>query len=208
MLRHIQALDLLFRTRAKADRSPDELKDQDHTQDRIASDGKDAETLHAKLPQPAAIKKAFGAVALITGKQAYGDRAPDPVDAVDRHRADRIVHVETHVQDLHRQIHEDPRDNANNRCSERIHAGAASGDGDQSGQRGVEAHGDIRLSVLPPGKEHTGDRCHRRGDRSCPEDTCHLFHIGCRRAVKAVPGKPQNKNTQSAQGYGVSRDRI
>ena len=160
------------------------------------------------MPQPAAIKKAFGAVALITGKQAYGDRAPDSVDAVDRHRAHGIVHMETDIQDLHREIHDDAGDDADHGRADSVHAGAARRDRDQSGQRGVEAHGDVRLSVLLPRKQHTGDRGHGRRDGRRSENARHLVNVRRSRAVEAVPGEPEDEAAQRAERHRVSRDGV
>ena len=134
VLGHIQALDLLLRAGAQTDRRLDELENGDHAQHGIGTDGEHAQGLYAELPETAAVEQALHAVGLVAGEQADRKRAPDPVDAVDRHRADRIVHMEEQIQPLGGEIHDHARDETDDPRAERVRTGAARGDRDEPGQ--------------------------------------------------------------------------
>ena len=208
VLRHIQAFQFLLRRSPQADRRVNQAKNDDHAQHRIDADTDNAETLDAQLTEPAAVEKAFCAVAFVAGKQADRKRAPDPVYAVYGDRADRIVHMEAGVQHFNRQIHKDPRADADDKRADGIDARAARRNGDQTGEGGVQAHGDIRFAVLPPGEDHAGDGRRRGRDGGGPENPRHFAHIRCRRPVEAVPGEPENEAAQGAQGDRVARNGI
>ena len=125
-----------------------------------------------------------------------------------RHSADGIVHMEADIQILHSQNHKNAGHKADQRSADRVHAGAACRDSDQTGQRSIQTHGDVGLSILLPCKQHTGYRCNRRRDGRGAEDPCHLVHVCRRGAVEAIPGEPQDKASEGPQGHRMSRNGV
>ena len=204
----IQAFDLLFRAGPQADGRTDQAKDQDHAEHRIGSYREDPEALDPQLPEAAAVEQAFGAVALIACEQSDRQGAPDPVDTVHRDCTDRIVHVEPYIQRFDRQVYQDPRTDADQEGTERVYTGTARRNRNQSRQRSVQTHRDIRLAVFLPGEQHACYRRDSRSDGRRAKDPCHLSDIGRGRSVEAVPGEPQDKTAQCAERHRMSRYRV
>ena len=80
----------------------------------------------------------------------------DPVGAVGVHCANGIVDVELQVQRLDHDDHQNARDEANDGGAYRVKGVAARRNCHQTGEGGVEAHGNVRLAVLYPGVEQRG----------------------------------------------------
>ena len=67
-----------------------------------------------------------------------------------------IIDMELQIQHLDDDHHQYARNNSNNDRTQCIQCIASGGNSDQPGQGGVQAHGDIRLSVLFPCINHGG----------------------------------------------------
>ena len=125
-----------------------------------------------------------------------------------RYRTDRVIHMESHIHCFNREIHQNTRPDSDQECAERVYARTSCRDSNQSGQRRIEAHGDIRLSVLHPGEQHARYGRHRRSYGCRSENSCHFTDIRRCSPVKSVPGKPQDETSQCPQCHGMSRNRI
>ena len=140
----------------------------------------------------------------VRGKQAYGQRAPNTVGHVHSHSAYRVVNMQFLIQQLHNQHHQNTGHSADDPGAQSVRYITGGSHSHQSGQRAVQGHGHIRLAVLDPSKDHGGASGHSRRYGGGHQDRRQSGYIGSRRAVKAVPGKPQDKHAQRAQSQGVT----
>ena len=85
---------------------------------------------------------------------------------------------------------------------------APGGDGDQTGQGGVEAHGHVRLAVLAPGQGHAHHGSNGGSQGGGGEDLGQLVDGtgGC--AVEAVPAEPENKYAKGTDQQVVTENRL
>ena len=75
---------------------------------------------------------------------------------MDADGAHRIVDSELCVDKRNQERDGDATDQTNEKCAPQRDDLTAGSDADQSCQHTVECHGDIRLSIAQPGKEHDG----------------------------------------------------
>ncbi|GFI51506.1 hypothetical protein IMSAGC020_02720 [Lachnospiraceae bacterium] len=75
----------------------------------------------------------------------------------------------------------------------------------KSCQRCVQTHGNIRLSIFYPCKDHTDNCCNSRCDCCCQEYRTKLRNRSCSRAIKSIPAEPENKHSKRSKCNAVSR---
>ena len=95
-------------------------------------------------------------------KQTNCQCAPQAIHAVYCDRTNRIVYVENVIQEPYTKAYQQTSNNTNDSRTKGIHNITASSNCNQTSQRSIQAHGNIRLSILDPGKDHTGNSCQRR----------------------------------------------
>ena len=76
---------------------------------------------------------------------------------MDGNRADRVIDMELIVEQPNAERAKETGHNADECRAEAVCYITAGGDGDQTGERSVETHGNIRLAVLYPCENHAGD---------------------------------------------------
>ena len=91
------------------------------------------------------------------------------------------------------------------KCIYNITAGSYS---NKSSQRSVQTHGNIRLSVLYPCKDHADNSCDRWCNCCGNENGSKLLNASCCGTIKSIPAKPQNENTKTAKRKIVTREGI
>ena len=108
--------------------------------------------------------------------------------------------MEFEVQQFHHQNDEYAGNGADDDCAGGIYRGTGRCDGHQAGQRRIQTHGHIGLSIFPPGKQHADKGGYSRGERGVAQNLCELDRIrGCS-TVESVPAEPQDKATQRSKG--------
>ena len=112
------------------------------------------------------------------------------------------------IQHLDNDDNQDARDDADDDGAKRVHGVTAGGYADQTGQRGVQTHRNIRFSVLEPGKEHRGTCGNGRCDRSGHKDGCKRVSIPCSSPIEPIPAEPENETSKCAQGDGMARNSV
>ena len=127
---------------------------------------------------------------------------------MDANRAHRVVDVECQVQKLYHNCHQNPGTHSDNRRADGVHSVTSGSNTHESGKGGVQAHGNIRLSVLHPCITHGGAGGDRRSNGRRQKNGSQFRRGSRSRAVEAVPAQPQNEHAQRTQGNGVSRNRV
>ena len=140
--------------------------------------------------------------------KANRQRSPDAVDTVYSYRAYGVINVELIVQQPHAENHQQAGSRADHDGAEAVGHVASGGNAHQTGQRSIQAHGNIWLAILDPGKNHANHRCHRRRHRGGEENRAQLLNGGSGRAVEAIPAQPQDEYAQAAQRQVVPGESI
>ena len=211
MFRHIQAQGFLLCGDPQANTGLDDQEGDGDGHGSPRGNGKDAQELNPQKRKAAAIEQAYQRVIAgggSGGKKAGGNSTPDAVEAVNSHSAHRIVNAQHIVQEPYAEHHQQTGNRANDQGAEAVRHIAGGRDGHQSRQGGVQAHGNIGLSITDPCKDHAYDGCCRGGNRSGQENGAQLFHTGGGGAVEAVPAQPEDDAAQAAQRQAVAGEGI
>ena len=89
---------------------------------------------------------------------------------MNRDGTNRIIHMGDVIIEPHGEHHEQSGYRADNRRAGTVRHITGGCDCHQTRQRCIQAHGDIRLSVFEPGKQHADYRCHGGRYSRCQED--------------------------------------
>ena len=110
------------------------------------------------------------------GKKSHRDGSPYSVKTVNCYCTYRVVNMQFIIQKPYSKYHQKSchRTNHNRTC--RIRHITGSRNRHQSGQRSVKAHGNIRFSVLNPGKAHAHHRGNSRRNGSRHEHGTQLLY--------------------------------
>ena len=202
MFMDIQAVDLHLGGNPQAHQLVDHLEDDGHGHQHPHGHRSHTRQLNQQEPDAAAVEQAA-----VGGKQAHADSAEGTAGTVHRHRAHGIVDLGNLVKELHSQHHQDTGHQADEERAHRADHIAAGGNGHQARQGTVEGHGDVRLLIPDPGKDHGGAGGNRRGHVGVHEyqrGAEHAFVAGKTYgagAVETEPAEPQDKHAGSQRGH-------
>ena len=112
------------------------------------------------------------------------------------------------IQQPYAEAYQQTGNNTDDRRTECIYDITAGGDCNQTSQRSVQAHGNVRLAILDPCEDHAGNGCQSRSNGGGQENGAQLGNRGGSGTVEAVPAEPQNEYAQCTDGQGVTGDRI
>lgn len=123
-------------------------------------DGHHTEKLNAKLIESAAIEQTYCVLAcavyccnaavltMTVREKTYCDSAPDTVEEVNCNCTDRVVDVKLVIEKPYAEAYKEAGYKTDDSCAKAVGVSAGSGDSHQTCQRSVQAHGNIRLTVL------------------------------------------------------------
>lgn len=123
------------------------------------------------------------------GKQTNCQCTPQTVQAVYCNGTYRIVHVKHVIQQPYAEAYQQTGNNTDDRRTECIYDITAGGDCNQTSQRSVQAHGNVRLAILDPCEDHAGNGCQSRSNGGGQENGAQLGT-----EVAAAPLKPYQPN--------------
>ena len=211
MLGQVKTHNLFFSRHTQADRRADEQEHNGNRHGCPSADRKHTKQLFCKQCNAAAVEQAGEAI--VAGgcgrcKKTDCNGTPNAVAEVDGNRADRVIDMELIVEQPNAERAKETGHNADDCRAEAVRYVTAGGDGDQTGERSVETHGNIRLAVLYPCEDHAGDGCYGRCDGGREEDRAELLNACCRSAVEAVPAEPEDKYAKAAERNVVARESI
>ena len=210
MLVDVQTVDLHLSGAAEADGLVDDLEDEEHDDEDVGIHHDEAQQLDTQLAQTAAVEQTLADAVAAVREEADGDGAPDAVCKVDGDSAHGVVDLCDLIEELDAQHHEDAGHKADEESAKGRNGVAACGDGDQTGQRAVQGHGDIRLAIPLPGEEHGHAGGHSRRKVGVEADQTGQGHglVGGeaqgRAAVEAEPAEPEDEHAQSTGGQVVA----
>ncbi len=136
-----------------------------HADCRPSDNRKFSKALNAKVLESAAVKNAA-----LNVEQTVGKGSPNSVRKVDGNGSNRVVDVKLEVQELNYKHDDDSRNAADYRGAQSVNRGASRSDGHKAGERGVQGHRNVGLSVLEPSEKHCHNGRDRRRDCRCRKD--------------------------------------
>ena len=171
MLGAVQTADFLLRRNAETDGLLDDHEGDQHHHRRPCKDGDDTERLNAQQLETTGVEQTLQSCGSIrVCQQTDCDRTPDTVCKMNTYGTDRIVDVKLQIKELNDYNYQDTGYDTDDDGAESVQRVTACGDTDKAGQRAVQAHRNIRLTVLDPGVKHRHNSGNRRSDRRGNED--------------------------------------
>ena len=162
--------------------------------------------------EAAAIKETLADPVVSGGEQADRDGAPDAVDHMHGHGADRIVDLGDVIEEFDAQDDQDAGNEADEEGTERRDTVAGCRDGDKTCERCIEGHRYVRLAIADPGEDHGDHGCDSGSQvgvdeykRSCDSGSIGIHGNG-RSAVESKPAKPEDEDTERCGRHVVARD--
>ena len=116
----------------------------------------------------------------------------------------RIVDSQHIIKEPYTEDYENTGYSTDDQCAETICHITGSGNGYQTCQRSIQAHGHIRFAISDPGKDHADNGCSCRSYGGGQENRTKLFYRSCSSTVKSVPAKPEDKTSKAAKGKVMS----
>ena len=117
----------------------------------------------------------------------------------------RVIHMKLVIQKPYTEYYQQASDKTDDCSTQTIGNITRSRDCNQTCQRCIQTHGDIRLAILDPCKNHTYDSCHCRSNCCGKEYTGQLRTIFTCSTIETIPTKPENKASQASKWKVMSR---
>ena len=218
MLEEVESFDLAVGRHPQRSRQINEEEQQqghrrDHHHARQAAD-----ELGLQLVDAAAVEQALhrgrrvdavgcGDAERPGGEQAQTERAPDPGEAVDGHRPDRVVDPQV-LQQVDAQWHHDSGHGADEDRAGGVDPVAGTGDRHQPPQQAVAGHAEVPLlgpGIDPEDGHHPAGAGGQRGVGGHPADALEVHGRQRGAGVEPVPPEPQDDGADGPDDEVVGR---
>ena len=103
--------------------------------------------------------------------------------------------MQLQIQEFNDNNNQNAGDGTDDNGAQGINHRAGGRNGNQAGQRSVQTHGDIGLTVADPGEQHCHAGGNRRGNGGGNQNLGQLGDAGSGSAVKSIPSEPENEAT-------------